>query len=150
MPVSHRHPNLDWRRETPRFRTAVLRQLDRLGFRDVERRIRFEKIVTPNEWENGYAVHRGATFSHCGVGAFSLVKASGQWKIVSLIWSNRTFWEMGAPNFGTDFDRPLGDYLRAHYRFVRPLAPPPMGEWDAGIYERRPDSELPDKIAANH
>lgn len=67
-----------------------------------------------------------------------------------LIWSNRTFWEMGAPNFGTDFDRPLGDYLRTHYRFVRPLAPPPMGEWDAGIYERRPDSELPDKVAANH
>src|SRR5438046_4109530 len=62
-PVSHRHPNLDWRRETPRFRTAVLRQLDRLGFRDVERRIRFEKIVTPNEWENRYAVHRGATFN---------------------------------------------------------------------------------------
>jgi hypothetical protein len=55
-----------------------------------------------------------------------------------LIWSNRTFTEMGAPSFGRDFNRPLGDYLRAHYRFVRPLAPPPMGEWNAGIYERKP------------
>lgn len=59
-----------------------------------------------------------------------------------LIWSNRTFTEMGAPNFGTDFDRPFGNYLRTHYRFVRPLAPPPMGKWDAGIYERIPDGEL--------
>jgi hypothetical protein len=67
-----------------------------------------------------------------------------------LIWSNRSFSEMGAPNFGTDFDRPLGDYLRAHYRFVRPLAPPPMGEWDAGIYERKPDGEPPDRVAAFH
>lgn len=64
-----------------------------------------------------------------------------------LIWSNRTFSEMGAPNFGTDFDRPLGDYFRTHYRFVRSLAPPPMGEWDAGIYERKPDGELPGKVA---
>ena len=66
-----------------------------------------------------------------------------------LIWSNRTFSEMGTPNFGTDFDRPLGDYLRSHYRFVQPLAPPPMGEWDAGIYERIADSDLPNKGAAS-
>ena len=59
-----------------------------------------------------------------------------------LIWSNRTFSEMGVPNFGTDFDRRLGDYFRTHYRFVRPLAPPPMGSWTAGIYERKSDSEL--------
>jgi hypothetical protein len=65
-----------------------------------------------------------------------------------LIWSNRTFAEMGLPNFGTDFDRRLGDYFRSHYRFVRPVGEGPMGKWNAGIYERKPESELPDKAAA--
>ena len=67
-----------------------------------------------------------------------------------LIWSSRTFGEMGVPNFGTDFDRTLGDYFRSHYRFVRPLGPGPMGKWNAGIYERKPESELPDKAAVTH
>jgi hypothetical protein len=67
-----------------------------------------------------------------------------------LIWSNRTFGEMGVPNFGTDFDRTLGDYFRSHYRFVRPVGPGPMGKWNAGIYERKPENELPDKAAVTH
>jgi hypothetical protein len=59
-----------------------------------------------------------------------------------LLWSNRTFPEMNAPNFGTDFDRPVGEYLRSHYRFVRPLDPDAWGwEWNAGIYERKPESQ---------
>ncbi|HXD88275.1 MAG TPA: phytoene desaturase family protein [Urbifossiella sp.] len=62
-PVSHRHPNIDWKRQTPRFRTRVLQQLGKLGLRDIERRIRFEKIVTPDDWESRYAVYRGATFN---------------------------------------------------------------------------------------
>jgi phytoene desaturase len=34
---------------------------------DVERRIQFEKIVTPTDWEMDYAVFKGATFNlaHC-------------------------------------------------------------------------------------
>jgi hypothetical protein len=57
-----------------------------------------------------------------------------------LMWSTRTFSETGAPNFGVDFDRQLGDYLKSHYQFVRPLAPPkPTGwTWNAGIWERKP------------
>ena len=35
----------------------------KIGIADVEKRIRFEKIVTPADWENRYAVHRGATFN---------------------------------------------------------------------------------------
>jgi hypothetical protein len=53
-----------------------------------------------------------------------------------LLWSNRTFPEYGVPLFGTDFDRPLGDYLRSHYRFVRPLTAVPGG-WSADIWERK-------------
>jgi phytoene desaturase len=40
-----------------------LQQLRKIGIKDVEKRIRFEKIVTPADWENRYAVHRGATFN---------------------------------------------------------------------------------------
>jgi len=67
-----------------------------------------------------------------------------------LIWSNRTYGEMGVPNFGTDFDQRLGDYLRSHYRFLRPIGEGPMGKWNAGLYERKPESELPDKTAVTH
>jgi phytoene desaturase len=62
-PVTHAHPNVDWSRERDRFRSLVLRQLERIGFRDVERRIRCERIVTPADWEHGYQIYRGATFN---------------------------------------------------------------------------------------
>jgi phytoene desaturase len=63
-PVSHLHPNIDWRRERPRFRAVVLRQLaERLGLGDLERRIRFQKIITPADWKRDFRVYRGATFN---------------------------------------------------------------------------------------
>jgi phytoene desaturase len=62
-PVTHQHPNVDWAAERERFRGVVLRRLARLGLADLERRIRFERIVTPQDWQNRYAVYRGATFS---------------------------------------------------------------------------------------
>ncbi len=62
-PVTHRHPNVDWKREAPAFRARLLRQLAKVGVTDVERRIRFERVVTPDDWESKYAVHRGATFN---------------------------------------------------------------------------------------
>ena len=63
IPVTHQHPNVDWSRETPRYREIALRQLARLGVRDVDRRLRFEKILTPDGWANDVGVHRGATFN---------------------------------------------------------------------------------------
>jgi phytoene desaturase len=62
-PVSHQHPNIDWRIERARFRDTVLKQLRKLGVQELERRIRFEKIVTPADWQDEYAVYRGATFN---------------------------------------------------------------------------------------
>jgi phytoene desaturase len=62
-PVTHNHPNVDWKKETSAFRTKLLRQLEKIGITGLEKRIRFEKIVTPADWENTYAVHRGATFN---------------------------------------------------------------------------------------
>jgi phytoene desaturase len=63
-PVSHLHPNIDWGRECARFRAVVLRQLARrLGLKDLEGRIRYERIVTPLDWQRQFAIYRGATFS---------------------------------------------------------------------------------------
>src|SRR5439155_25190197 len=62
-PVTHRHPNVEWATETPRFRRQLLRQLEKAGFVGVEERIRFEKVVTPDDWDASYEVHRGATFN---------------------------------------------------------------------------------------
>ena len=50
-----------------------------------------------------------------------------------VIWSNRTFPEYGAPLFGTDFDRPVGDYLRSRYRPLGPLVPNNDAGWDAVV-----------------
>lgn len=63
VPVSHQHPNIDWSREAQPFRMRVLQQLARIGLEGLERRIVVEKMVTPADWEQHYAIYRGATFN---------------------------------------------------------------------------------------
>lgn len=63
-PVTHQHPNVDWSVETPRFRDTVLRQLEvRFGLTDLRSRIRYERIVTPADWDQQHEIHLGATFN---------------------------------------------------------------------------------------
>ncbi|MFM8892061.1 MAG: phytoene desaturase family protein [Planctomycetia bacterium] len=63
IPVTHRHPNVDWRREAAGYREVALDQLDRLGIRGVRDRIRYEKMLTPDDWQDDYEIYRGATFN---------------------------------------------------------------------------------------
>ena len=63
IPVTHRHPNVDWRREAPRFREVALDQMERVGIRGVRDRIRYEKMLTPDDWQDDYEIYRGATFN---------------------------------------------------------------------------------------
>ena len=63
VPVSHQHPNIDWSKERDRYRQVALRQLAKIGLGDIEKRIRFERIVTPVEWENKIGIYKGATFN---------------------------------------------------------------------------------------
>lgn len=63
VPVTHRHPNVDWGRQTGRYREVALRQMARLGYHDVESRIRYERILTPDDWDFRYEIYRGATFN---------------------------------------------------------------------------------------
>jgi phytoene desaturase len=62
-PVTHQHPNVDWNTEKERFRALLLKQIEKAGFTDVESRIRFERIVTPQQWDEQYEIHLGATFN---------------------------------------------------------------------------------------
>jgi phytoene desaturase len=63
VPVTHRHPNVDWRHEAAGFRERTLDQLDKIGLSGVRDRIRYEKMVTPDDWQDGYEIYRGATFN---------------------------------------------------------------------------------------
>ncbi len=63
LPVTHQHPNVDWSKERARYRQVALRQLAKLGLTDIESRIRFERVVTPADWESKVDIYRGATFN---------------------------------------------------------------------------------------
>jgi phytoene desaturase len=63
IPVTHRHPHVDWRVEGPRYREVALDQMERIGIRGVRDRIRYEKMLTPDDWQEGYEIYRGATFN---------------------------------------------------------------------------------------
>jgi hypothetical protein len=58
-----------------------------------------------------------------------------------LLWSNRTFSEYGAKEFGTDFNPEIGDYLKSHYRPVGPLIANDgtSSDWTAVVWERKRD-----------
>ncbi len=63
VPVTHQHRNVDWSKERERFRAVALKQIAHLGFRDLDRRIRFERVVTPADWDTSAQIHLGATFN---------------------------------------------------------------------------------------
>lgn len=62
-PVTHQHPNVDWNRERERFRSILLRQAKKVGVQDLEKRIRYERVITPADWDQRYEIYRGATFN---------------------------------------------------------------------------------------
>src|SRR5690349_5020349 len=47
LPVTHQHPNVDWSEHTATYRQVALKQLEKIGIRNIEPRIRYEKIITP-------------------------------------------------------------------------------------------------------
>lgn len=64
VPVGHRQENgMDWVRERARYRALVLDRLERIGVKNIEHRIRFEKVMTPEDWEQDLQIYRGATFN---------------------------------------------------------------------------------------
>jgi phytoene desaturase len=62
-PVTHQHPNVDWAKDRQRYRDLLIQRIAQAGFVDVEKRIRYERVITPAEWDTSYEIHRGATFN---------------------------------------------------------------------------------------
>ena len=76
VPVSNRMRNgIDWSTLQASYRALALKRLERLGVHDIERRIVWEKVLTPDGWEADLNVFRGATFNpptpcgRCCIGA---------------------------------------------------------------------------------
>ena len=63
-PVTHESPHVDWDRDAPAFRERVLDQVEaKFGVKNLRSRIRYEKQITPADWDGGYEIHKGATFN---------------------------------------------------------------------------------------
>ena len=62
-PVTHMHPNVNWDAQRDRFRALLLRRLEKLGLTDLPSRIRYERVLTPADWQQQMAIYRGATFN---------------------------------------------------------------------------------------
>jgi phytoene desaturase len=62
-PVTHQHPNVDWGREQGRYRDLLLRQVRKAGYDIDPSRIRYERVITPADWDTRYEIYRGATFN---------------------------------------------------------------------------------------
>jgi len=62
-PVTHQHPNVDWAQERPRFRNLLLNQIKQAGYDLDPTRIRYERVITPADWDTRYEIYRGATFN---------------------------------------------------------------------------------------
>jgi phytoene desaturase len=64
VPVGHeRDGGIDWAEAAPRYRRLILDRLARAGVPDIEKRIVFEKMMTPSDWDADHGVHRGAVFN---------------------------------------------------------------------------------------
>lgn len=62
-PVTHQTPGVEWARERERYRDLMIRQVAKAGYTDLEKRIRYERVLTPQDWEQRYEIYRGATFN---------------------------------------------------------------------------------------
>ena len=54
---------MDWQREAAAFRNRLVGKFANIGIRDLERRIRYERVVTPRDWSQTYEVHNGAVYN---------------------------------------------------------------------------------------
>lgn len=63
VPVPNQTAGIDWTTERDTMRARVLRQMENAGYHGIEKRIQFERIVTPADWDTRYDIHAGATFN---------------------------------------------------------------------------------------
>ena len=62
-PVPNLRSGVDWSEAAGRFRETVLKRLALTGLPDIEKRIRFERMITPPDWRDEFAINEAATFN---------------------------------------------------------------------------------------
>ena len=62
-PVTHQHPNVDWSKERVRYRELMMRQIAKAGYNLDPKQIRYERVITPQDWDTRYEIHQGANFN---------------------------------------------------------------------------------------
>lgn len=62
VPVPHQTPNIDWKVEGPRYRDQMIAKLEAFGLKDLEKRIRVERIFTPDDFEVELNSEMGSAF----------------------------------------------------------------------------------------
>jgi len=60
VPVTHRDPKIHWTHKREMYRDLVVRKLELIGVDGLQRRIRFERVITPREWEKEFHLYNGA------------------------------------------------------------------------------------------
>jgi phytoene desaturase len=64
VPITNLKSKADWKKETKAYRDLIIKKLkQKAGLKDLEKHIKFEKIVTPLDWQEEYRVGYGATFN---------------------------------------------------------------------------------------
>jgi phytoene desaturase len=64
VPAPNNFSGINWDEEKPRYRERVLRRLaERTPYSGLEKHIREEHMVTPQDWEKKFGVYQGATFN---------------------------------------------------------------------------------------
>jgi phytoene desaturase len=63
-PVANNFSRIDWEKEAPVFRDKIIDRLEtRCGLTQLRQHIRYEKMITPRDWEQDKYVYKGATFN---------------------------------------------------------------------------------------
>ncbi len=63
VPVPNLRSGTDWETLAPQFRAMTLKRLEKLGLFNIEERIRYERIITPAQWQGDFGVNEAATFN---------------------------------------------------------------------------------------
>ena len=62
VPVGHCGV-IDWEKEGKSFRDMAIARLEMLGLTDLSKRIRYERVLDPEDWREDFSIYRGATFN---------------------------------------------------------------------------------------
>lgn len=64
VPITNMKSGTKWEKEKKKYRQLILEKLkEKAGIPDLEEHIKYEKIITPEDWEKEYHVGYGATFN---------------------------------------------------------------------------------------